>query len=210
MKNMKRIVAFVLSLCMILSLAPLSTVAFATETENTNSENLMIEELNGSDIGAALPQKGLEDETLAVEKQISDDELVKVLIIMESLSVIETDSNAKLNSDAAAIIDELEEEQAEVVEQIEEHVLEGETLEISYNYTWLLNGVAAEVPYGSIQEILAVDGVKQVLIQPVYEICATEVADPQTITDGVMVGRENTWAAGYTGEGIQILERVRS
>ena len=202
MMNVKRILAFVLSLCMILSLAPLR--AYAAENENTaaESQNLVIEELDGAEIEATLPQTGLADESLAVEQIISDDEVVKVLIIMESLSVSEAVENATVNSDTAAISDELEAEQEEVVEQIEETVLDGEPLEITYSYTWLLNGVAADVPYGSIAEILAVEGVKQVLIQPVYEVCST--ADPLTITDGVMVGRESTWAAGFTGEGMKI------
>lgn len=203
MMNVKRILAFVLSLCMILTLAPVS--AYAAETESSaasESQNLVIEELDGAEIEATLPQNGLAEDSLAVEQIISDDEVVKVLIIMESLSVSESVENATVNSDTAAISDELEAEQEAVVEQIEEEVLDGKSLDITYSYTWLLNGVAADVPYGTIAEILAVDGVKQVLIQPVYEVCST--ADPLTVTDGVMVGRENTWAAGYTGEGMKI------
>ena len=206
MMNVKRILAFVLSLCMVLTLAPLSALATEIEIEQgavtSESQNLAFEKLENVDV--TLDKNGMKDGLEAIEQIIADDEVVKVLIIMEGLSVIECEPTATVNSNSNAIVDELEEEQAEVVEQIEESVLEGEKLDITYNYTWLLNGVAAEVPYGSIQEILAVDGVKQVLIQPVYEVCATEVADPQTITDGVMVGRENTWAAGYTGEGMKI------
>ena len=201
MMNFKRILAFVLSLCMVLSLAPMSTV-FAEEIAANEITDLTFEKLDGSAIDAKLPQNGLKDETLAVEQIISDDEIVKVLIIMESLSVVEMDSKATLNSGSEEIIAELEDEQAEVVEEIEETVLDGEPLQVNYNYTWLLNGVAANVPYGSIKEILAVEGVKQVLIQPVYQVC--ETAQPNTITDGVMVGRESTWAAGYTGEGMKI------
>jgi len=205
MMNFKRILAFVLSLCMILTLAPVATVAHAAETESNTaaeSQDLVFEELDGAEVDVKLPQNGLKEDTLALDQLVADDEVVKVLIIMESPSVMETDSSATLNSSTGAIMDELEEEQAEVVEQIEETVLEGESLQISYNYTWLLNGVAADVPYGSIKEILAVEGVKQVLIQPVYEVC--ETAAPLTVTDGVMVGRESTWAAGYTGEGMKI------
>ena len=199
--NFKRILAFVLSLCMVLSLAPMSTV-FAEEIAANEITDLTFEKLDGSTIDAKLPQNGLKDETFAVEQLIPDDEIVKVLIIMDSLSVVELDSKATLNSGSEEIIEELEEEQAEVVEDIEETVLDGEPLQVNYNYTWLLNGVAANVPYGSIQEILAVEGVKQVLIQPVYQVC--ETAQPHTATDGVMIGRESTWAAGYTGEGMKI------
>ena len=201
MMNFKRILAFVLSLCMVLTLAPVSTLAFAAENETpvSDSQNLVIEELD--QINATLPKLDNDAGDMVVEQIIDEDEIVKVLIIMESESIIETNYAATLNS-SAALISELEEEQAEVVAQIEETVLEGEPLEINYSYTWLMNGVAADVPYGSIKEILAIDGVKQVLLQPVYEVC--EVAEPNTVTDGVMVGRESTWAAGYTGEGMKI------
>ena len=201
MMNFKRILAFVLSLCMVLSLAPMSTV-FAEEIAAEEITDLTFEKLDDSAIDVQLPQNGVTEETLALEQLISDDEIVKVLIIMDGLSVVEMDSKATLNAGSEEIIAELEEEQAEVVEEIEETVLEGEPLQVNYNYTWLLNGVAANVPYGSIKEILEVEGVKQVLIQPVYQVC--ETAQPHTITDGVMVGRESTWAAGYTGEGMKI------
>ena len=57
MMNFKRILAFVLSLCMVLTLAPVSTVAFATENEASGTQNLVIEELDGSEISVTLPQK---------------------------------------------------------------------------------------------------------------------------------------------------------
>ena len=145
MMNFKRILAFVLSLCMVLSLAPMSTV-FAEEIAANEITDLTFEKLDGSTIDAKLPQNGLKDETFAVEQLIPDDEIVKVLIIMDSLSVVELDSKATLNSGSEEIIAELEEEQAEVVEEIEETVLDGEPLQVNYNYNWLLNGVAANVP----------------------------------------------------------------
>jgi len=199
MMNFKRILAFVLSLCMVLTLAPVSTLAFATENETAGSGNLVIEELDNADV--TLPKQNIDTDDMMVEQIIDEDEIVKVLIVMESESIIEANPAATLNASAEQI-SQLEEEQAEVVAEIEDTVLDGEALEISYSYTWLLNGIAADVPYGSIREILAIDGVKQVLLQPVYEVC--EVATPNTVTDGVMIGRESTWAAGYTGEGMKI------
>ena len=211
MMNGKRILAFVLSLCMVLSLAPVSTVAFAEETESAETpatQELVVEELDGSEYDVDLTQESAETGDLALEQETVDDsEMVKVLIVMEGESVIEEDSSAVLDEDTQAKMEELEENQAEVVAEIEETVLEGEPLEITYNYTWLLNGVAAEVPYGSLEDILAIEGVKQVLLQPVYEVCETATASeaaPMTVSDGVMVGRESAWAAGYTGKGMKI------
>ena len=199
--NFKRILAFVLSLCMVLTLAPVSTLAFAAEDETAASDAVKLDIEKLEDVDVTLPQLDNNADDMVVEQIVDENEIVKVLIVMESESIVESDSAATLNA-SAEMISELEEEQAEVVAEIEDTVLDGESLEISYSYTWLLNGVAADVPYGSIKEILAIDGVKQVLLQPVYEVC--EVAAPNTVTDGVMVGRESTWAAGYTGEGMKI------
>ena len=205
--KMKRILALVLSLCLILPFG-LVRNAFAVEDKTVSSENLTIEKLDGSDYDLDLTKDNVGSSDLALdEESIDAKQAVQVIIVMEGDSIIEEDSSAVLNDETQAKSEALAEAQAEVVAEIEKTVLEGETLEISYSYTWLLNGVAAEVPYGTIEAIKAVDGVKQVLIQPVYNVCKTEtnaVASPMTITDGVMIGRESAWANGYTGKGIKI------
>ena len=77
MMNFKRILAFVLSLCMVLSLAPMSTV-FAEEIAAEEITDLTFEKLDDSAIDVTLPQNGVTEETLALEQLISDDEIVKV------------------------------------------------------------------------------------------------------------------------------------
>jgi subtilisin family serine protease len=103
---------------------------------------------------------------------------------------------------------ELEVRQEVVIQRIEEKVLEGKEMEISYSYTWLFNGVAARIPYSAMKSIAAMEGVKQVIVQPVYELHentnASKDASLHTVSDGAMVGREDTWALGYTGQGMKI------
>ena len=199
--KLKRFLAAALSVCMLLSVLGPGTVRGA------NVENLSFSKL-GKDLFDIDLTGGSMDSALelGVEK-LDENEVVKIIIVMHSRSVVERNATAVYGSATRAAMDKLEKEQAIVINEIEDTVLDGETLEVNYSYTWLLNGIATQVPYGLIDDIAKVDGVKQVLLQPKYEVCAsdvTAVADPMTISDGTMIGRESTWANGYTGKGIKI------
>ena len=200
MMNMRRFLAICLSLCMILSLVPMSV--FAVENEETVVTDLAIEQLDGNDYSLELNDDSAAQQLESAEVY-SDDDQVKVIIVMEEDSVMAQDADAVVNEETLEQVEALEEVQAEVVSAIEETVLEGESLDVGYNYTWLLNAVSAEVPYGMISEIKAVDGVKDVLLQRVYNVCET-TAEPLTNNDGTMIGREDTWTNGYSGEGLVI------
>ena len=200
--NMRRILAAVLSLCMMLTLCPMAVNA----VEPDAALELAIEELNSADVQVNLTREPAEAENTLTSSVIADDEAVKVIIVMEEESIIDQDAAAVISDETLEQAADLEEAQAEVVADIEKEVLEGEELEIGYSYTWLLNAVSAQVPYGAISAIEQVDGVKQVLLQRSYDVCETETtaADILTNNDGVMIGREPTWNAGYTGEGMTI------
>ncbi len=125
---------------------------------------------------------------------------------MEGQSVIERNPDAVLDAQTERQMQVLENKQMQVMKRIQKKVLDGQELDVSYQYTWLLNGVAATVPYGKIDAIRDLTGVKSVVLQQVYTVCetASSVITPNTATDGVMIGREPTWANGYTGEGMKI------
>ena len=203
MKKMRKFLAALLSLALVLTLCPMGVIAVENES---GALELAIKELDSSAVNVNLTREPNEAEQGLVSDSISDDEAVKVIIVMEEESVIDQDSAAVISDETVEMTADLEAAQAEVVAEIEKTVLEGEELEIGYSYTWLLNAVSAEVPYGAISDIEAVDGVKQVLLQRSYEVCEDEVtaSDVLTNNDGVMIGREPTWNAGYTGEGMVI------
>jgi subtilisin family serine protease len=195
---------------MVFSLA-LSNITIAS-AEDTDRQTLEIEELDGSDYDLDLVNVDVADSAYTLDETLVDaSEAVQVLVVLEDESIIEADSSAVLDETTQARSDELEEQQAQVIADIEETVLEGESLEVSYNYTWLVNGFSATVPYGTIDEIRALDGVKQVLLEPMYQVCEDEtdsyaqLSDQiMTVSDGEMIGRESTWMAGYTGAGTKI------
>jgi len=192
--NMKRFLAAVMALCMILTLAPVAPVR-AAEAEKLEFEKLegVKADLIGSNLG----------ENRLPEENIDENEIVKVLILMDEKSILEDDSLAVMNTETQAQMTKLEKQQRSVIRAIEQNALGGERLQVNYQYTWLVNGIAANVRYGSIGDIEQVAGVDRVLLQPVYEVCET-VAMPNTISGGAMIGRENTWADGYTGKGMTI------
>ena len=197
--KMKRLLALLLSLCMVFSLVPANAV------HAEGSEELEIEKLDNSEVSVDLTQD-IDTDLKVNDPEIDANESVKVIIVMEGESIIQNNGAAVLDLETEQQMDQMEMMQQYVVALIEEDVLDGEELEVNYNYTWLLNGIATQVPYGAIEEIEALDGVERVLIQPVYSVCETteSVADPMTSSDGEMIGRESAWAQGYTGEGMKI------
>ena len=203
--KMKRVYAWLLALCMVFSMALTSVSAEeATEapTEETGTQ-LVVEKLEGVESGLSLR---LENGVSKEDFNISPEEEVRVIVVLEGESVVSADSGAVYNAQTAAQLNAMESDQEEVIAQIEDTVLDGETLEVTQQFGWLVNGFAANIPYGKMSEIAALDGVSKVVLQTRYEPCAVEegTLSPKTSSDGVMIGRENTWAQGYTGKGMTI------
>lgn len=171
------------------------------KSDKKNADGTTIEKVDRSEVTADLT-KDSEHKTLK-EQTVKDDEPVRVIILMDGEAVLESNPDAKwtlVNKVKSALI---ERKQNSVVSKIEKNVLNKKELDIKYHYTWLVNGVAAEVPFGMIDEIEEISGVKKVVIQQVYSTNKEEIA-PYTLSDGVMIGREETWGSGYTGKGIKI------
>lgn len=131
---------------------------------------------------------------------------VRVIILMSDKSILEKDSKAKMNWINRIRINQMEAKQNSIMGKIEDKVLDGEELEVRYQYTWALNGVATEVDADKISEIEEIPGVEKVIRTSVYSVSdeEPEAISPLTIGDGEMIGREDTWADGYTGKGMRI------
>ena len=212
--KLKRLLALVLSGSLALSVtvgnAPFAFAASVdtSASADTSSTNVEVEKLDGSDYDLSLTR----DDAVTqddVAQAIDPDEDVRVIIVMDGDSVVSSDSAAVYSTDTVQQMEEIKATQDEVISDIEDTALDGESLDVSYQYSWLVNGVAATVPYSKLADIQAVKGVDKVVMQTVYEPCdsddvVTNVVYPRTISDGQMIGRENTWAQGYTGEGMKI------
>lgn len=221
----KRLLSIFLSICVALSVIAYTHADFidsdsrSAQTEETydalrekvsqilaEAEKLHVNEIDRDSLDIDLIS-GETDGALSEMKeavQVGDDEIVPVIILFDEESVVEQDSFAVPGIASFTLADELEDDQDKVISEIESCVLKGRALEIKYRYTWLLNGIATQIPYGKISEIKAINGVRNVVIQRVYSPLTTDSYSPLSISDGVMIGREETWEVGYTGEGTKI------
>ena len=193
----KRSLAFVLAACMLLALLPsFGAGASAASVSYTEVDPSVI------DAGAAVLPEAEQD---AEQDVPAADEEVHVIILFEQKSLAKKGFSTKdllENEKAASYSSSLKKQQLSLVDRIEREALGGEELEIRYQFTVAVNGVATVVPYGRIEQILAVDGVADVYLEERYELDAT--VQPDTATAGEMVGSYSAWADGYTGAGSRI------
>ena len=193
----KRSLAFVLAACMLLALLPsFGAGASAANVSYTEVDPSVI------DAGAAVLPEAEQD---AEQDVPAADEEVHVIILFEQKSLAKKGFSTKdllENEKAASYSSSLKKQQLSLVDRIEREALGGEELEIRYQFTVAVNGVATVVPYGRIEQILAVDGVADVYLEERYEL--DETVQPDTATAGEMVGSYSAWADGYTGAGSRI------
>lgn len=193
----KRSLAFVLAACMLLALLPsFGAGASAANVSYTEVDPSVI------DTGTAVLPEAEQD---AEQDVPAADEEVHVIILFEQKSLAKKGFSTKdllENEKAASYSSSLKKQQLSLVDRIEREALGGEKLEIRYQFTVAVNGVATVVPYGRIEQILAVDGVADVYLEERYELDAT--VQPDTATAGEMVGSYSAWADGYTGAGSRI------
>ncbi|SFH54256.1 lactocepin [Pseudobutyrivibrio sp. OR37] len=158
-------------------------------------------------------EEGLEDLTEVLNgedvetpnEEVDPNEQTRVIIVMEGDSVLDkgydTEDLAE-NKSAMRAADKIEAAQEKQVEKISNEALDGEELDVNFNFSILTNAISADVAFKDIEAIEKVDGVEAVYVASQYEPCVE--AEPNTITSGDMVGSYETWATGYTGAGTRI------
>jgi len=201
---LRRILALAMTAAM---LAGLAIPAGATGASNAPS--VMIEQVDNSAVTATLP--GREPVELPEnENTYAASDVVRVSIVLESESTIEAGFSTEdiaHNDGAIAYRENLQAEQESVMAAIESEALGNEPLNVIWNLTLAANIISAEVAYGDIEAIAAVDGVKEVVIETRYEpmvVAGNGEADPNMATSGKQIGSAAAWAAGYTGAGSRI------
>ncbi|MBQ7428218.1 MAG: S8 family serine peptidase [Butyrivibrio sp.] len=182
-----------------------SSSAEDSAAKATSGESVEFEEVDPEEEGLeALSTSIAEDvEEIPVEEK-DPEEQTRVIIVMEGDSVIDSGydiENIAEDQSAINLSESIIEDQDKQVEKIADEALDGEELEVNYNFTILTNAVSAEVAYKDIEKIEKVDGVEAVYVAQLYEPMEE---DTMTITSGDMVGSYTTWAEGYTGAGTRI------
>lgn len=168
------------------------------------------EKVDNSAVSANLPNQAAETGTEA-PSTYKDTDMVRVSIVLEDKSTVEAgySTNGIAQSGAAMTYrGDLQAKQEDMAQKISKQVLGGRTLDVVWNMTLVANIISANVPYGKLDAIRALDGVKRVVVEtqylPTEDVQSGNVAEPQMNTSANMIGSNIAWAEGYTGAGSRI------
>lgn len=215
---MKRILAMLLAVAMLVGLLP-SALAIDAQTEPT-ATTLTAEEISDDSRLAELTEQR-ESDRPRVDTYDPDD-IVTAIVVLEDAPVLEEyDSAAALVDDVSAgkaVADFLASDAAVAQSQallqtqdalnaeIQRVAGIGNGFQVVSQWTTAINAVAVKVPYGKLDEIRALDGVKQAYVERTFARPDEPTTDAGDIASYSydMVGIQQTWDAGYTGKGMLI------
>ncbi|MBE6125492.1 MAG: hypothetical protein E7186_04090 [Erysipelotrichaceae bacterium] len=151
-----------------------------------------------------------EEEDIDVVLPYSQNQTVRVSIVLEGNSAIDAGYDVKgigTNRQAISYRNSLKKQQDKIAAQISSKVLGGKQLNVKWNLTLAANIISAEVPYGKINQIKLLDGVKDVFIENRYEMSQTSggsSADPNMISSRDMTESNGENSSLYTGAGSKV------
>lgn len=197
-KRLSRALALMLAIVVLLGVLPVS--AASPETKDT----LGYEKIGSS--GNALSRLQAADETEQPSVYASGDS-VRVSIVMKQEPTIALYSTEGIADDADAMSyrSSLEKGQNTVIRRISNKL--GEDLNVVWQLTLAANIVSANVKYGQIDQIKAVAGVEDVVVERQYKPMVLDTkpaADPKMATASTMIGTSDAYAVGYYGAGSKI------
>ncbi len=232
MKKMNRVLALVLSLCLLLSLVP---AAFAAEdktgiTAETNLSAPSVElqnAVNNADVETAvnadvtvekIENPGLElkldtetdvqTETLGYEAE----DIVTVIVVMEEESLLDQGYSKKQIAGNIAAVKASKEalalKQNALLAEISK--VTGTEVAADNSYSVIISGFSVEVPYGKLSQIQQMDGVRSAFVAPVFAVPEDMTPNSTGVSTNMYAtsdsfGSALTWQnAGYTGAGMRI------
>ena len=210
MRNpMIRVLSVVLVLCIVFSMSPMAYAWSFSDLfgSGASGNELSIEQIDGVDADVKLELEPLEH--TYQKEQYAETDSVRVSIVLKDQPALEKFSTKGISTNASAVSyrQSLRDKQAQVTAAIEQRALSGEKLDVVWNLTLAANIISANVPYGRIDEIEAVVGVEEVIIEEQYAPLTgetSETAEPMQSNASGMIGAGTAWAAGYTGAGSRI------
>ncbi len=170
----------------------------AEEVGSTGVE-LTFEKVDNDIISERIPfaHEAVEEE----EPLYADEDLVRVSIVLNGASAIDA---GYAPASAGSYRASLKAEQQAMAAKISAEALDGAQLDVVWNLTLAGNMISAYVPYGSIESIKNVMGVKDVVLEMRYFPTEEETVDPENYIATEMTGATRAWNLGYTGAGSKI------
>lgn len=213
-KRMRRSLAIFLVMAMLLTIVPWSPVLAA---EAPPAEESRTEELPGAEAAEApeqLPERdsfgGIlqgsgEAELPAIHTGMpGEEEQVRVLVELEQeqeplTKVTGALLDGALSPTGLARQEALLEQHGSIQTQIQALAEERE-IEVRYDYTLLANGFSLACPYGLVDDIRAVDGVRSVELCQTYSL----PTESQMNSGNEMIGSGEAWSLGLDGTGMVV------
>ena len=197
----KRLLCVLLSVILLASLA-LPAAAVGGTAEATPAVTWEKVESAGRPVPAGSVRK-------LQEPACKPDELVRVSIVLEDPSTLGRGYSTRGIAANAAAMNyraSLKFKQQKLAERISEEVLGGEALDVVWNITLAGNIISANVPYGKLDAIRALEGVKSVALEARYEPDrgADEGDEPNMYRSTLQTGTDKVWAQGITGAGSRV------
>ncbi len=206
MKNtslFRRILSVVLVLAMVGSL--LVPVASAEPNKSASTEELTLTPVDPGTLGSHKLNEVNNETSLAQEDHALTD-VVRVSIVLEKPATLQAGfaaENIAENTEAKAYRASLRADQAAMTAKIEKAI--GGELDVKWNLTLAANIISANVLYGQLETIKAIDGVKEVFLENRYEPQEGEKEDePNNGAASYMIGSNIVWGNGYTGAGSKV------
>lgn len=199
----KRLLAMALIITLLLGLA--MPVGATGGTENVIYPTFT--QVDNSEVTAEFEnQADLEEEPL-----YADTDMVRVSIVLERKSTLEAGFSTQSigsNTSAMQYRQGLQNGQRAMTASIEKNALGGQRLDVVWNLTLAANIISANVPYGKIGAIQSVPGVREVVLEKLYEPAVVSqeegTVSPNMAVSAQMNGTNTVWEMGYTGAGTRI------
>ena len=191
----KRLLSWLLVICMVFGFLPTAHAAGVT-WEKTDMN-----------IAAEVSDRELRTDS---SEKLDPDELVRVSIVLEQPSAVEAGfatMGIAANAEAVRYQAELLSTQQKMAKTISVQALQGKKLDVVWNMTLVGNIISAWVPYGALEDIAAIRGVRSVAMEAQYEPAVAErheEIEPNTYLSSGMIGSNPLWESGYTGAGSRI------
>lgn len=205
----RRITGAILTLTMVLTLGVTCRTAF--DRDGNAAGTLPAEKIDGgpSAEGRPLGEDSISQEERRMGAGLTPETVVRASIVLERPSALEAGfpvSGLASDEEAARYRLGLLADQRAAQATVESAL--GKPLEVVWNLTLTANVISANVLYGELEAIKAVDGVKDVYVERSYAPASSSAGQaglqPDMAVSGGMNGTPGAWDLGLHGEGMTI------
>ena len=202
--RIKRLLSLVLVAALVVGAVP--SLAFAQGKTPSNMTPLTLTPVDPASVQSQQLRVDTGKHEAPAMDPYAETDIVRVSIVLEKPSTIQAgfgiDNIAKNNS-AMSYRNGLKSDQEAMIKKIQSAI--SGKLDVKWKLTLAANIISANVMYGQIDAIRAIDGVADVWIEKRYELDTVETgADPLMATSSAQIGSDLAWAEGYTGAGSRI------